>query len=397
MPATLLLAQAGAGGGIPVRELALVALTAAAVTFLATGVVRVLAVRGGAVAIPRERDVHVTPTPRLGGLAMYLGVVAAMALAAQLPALTRGFSGSDVRAVVAAGGVIVLIGALDDRFGLDALTKFVGQLFAAAVMVLFGLSWFLLYAPFGGGILVLDPLQAGLLTALVTVLLVNAINFVDGLDGLAAGIGLIAALAMCAFSLSVLDRSGGNVDAYPPALVAAVLAGVCLGFLPHNFQPARIFMGDSGSMLIGLMLAAVSTGASGRITTDSYGSRDLVALLTPLLVVGAIAFIPVLDLLLAVARRTRAGRSPFSPDKMHLHHRLLMLGHSHRRSVLLVYLWTALIAFGAVASTVFDPLVVAIAVGAGLLMALTASIVPTLRDPQRRARHPRTPPARSAP
>lgn len=373
---------------MPLRELALVALAGAAITFLATGVIRVLAVRVGALARPRERDVHVTPTPRLGGLGMYLGVLAAFGLAAQLPALNRGFAyTNDVTAVVAGGAVIVVVGAIDDRFGLDALTKFAGQVTAAGVMVYLGLSWFLITGPFGAGgaitTLVLDQLQAGLVTVVVTVLLANAMNFVDGLDGLAAGIGLIAALATAAFSLGLLHDQGGDVGTYPPALIAAVLAGVCLGFLPHNFQPARIFMGDSGSMLIGLMLAAASTSASGKISPTALGLADVVALLNPLLVVGAVCFIPVLDLLLAVIRRTRAGVSPFSPDKMHLHHRLLSLGHSHRRSVLLIYTWTALIAFGAVATTLVDPRVVAVVVGFGVLAALTASVLPRLRDPAR--------------
>ncbi len=400
-PVVTLLAQGPGAAGVPLRELGLVALAGAAITFLATGVIRVLAVRVGALARPRERDVHVTPTPRLGGLGMYLGVLAAFGLAAQLPALNRGFAyTNDVTAVIAGGAVIVVVGAIDDRFGLDALTKFAGQVTAAGVMVYLGLSWFLLIGPFGPGgaftTLVLDQLQAGLVTVVVTVLLANAMNFVDGLDGLAAGIGLIAALATAAFSLGLLHDQGGDVSTYPPALIAAVLAGVCLGFLPHNFQPARIFMGDSGSMLIGLMLAAASTSASGRILPAAFGAGDLVALLNPLLVVGAVCFIPVLDLLLAVIRRTRAGVSPFSPDKMHLHHRLLSLGHSHRRSVLLIYTWTALIAFGTVATTLVDPRVVAVVVGVGVLAALTASVLPRLRDPHP-TRLPQTPPARHDP
>jgi UDP-GlcNAc:undecaprenyl-phosphate GlcNAc-1-phosphate transferase len=397
-PVLTLLAQRQGSAGVPLRELALVLVTAAAVTFLATGVIRVVAVRAGAVARPRERDVHVTPTPRLGGIGMYAGVVAAFGLATQLPALTRGFAySSDVTAVVAAGGVIVVVGALDDRFGLDALTKFAGQVTAAGVMVYLGLSWVLLYGPLGdGGAMVpviLDQLQGGLVTVLVTVLLANAVNFVDGLDGLAAGIGLIAALATCAFSLGLLHDQGGEVSTYPPAVIAAVLAGVCLGFLPHNFQPARIFMGDSGSMLIGLMLAAASTSASGKVLPTDYNPGDLVALFNPLLVVGAVVFIPVLDLLMAIVRRTRAGRSPFSPDKMHLHHRLLQLGHSHRRSVLLIYTWTALIAFGTVATTLVDPRLVAVVVGVGVLGALTASLLPRVRDP----RPPGVPPASTPP
>ena len=171
-------------------------------------------------------------------------------------------------------------------------------------------------------------------------------NFVDGLDGLAAGLGLITASAICIFSIGLLRDHGGDVLFYPPAVISVVLAGACLGFLPHNFHPAKIFMGDSGSMLIGLMLAAASTTAAGPISQNAYGARDVFALLSPFLLVVAVMFVPALDMLLAIVRRTRAGRSPFSPDKMHLHHRLLQIGHSHRRVVLLIYLWVGIVALG---------------------------------------------------
>ena len=285
------LAQANQGAGVPIRELLLVCLTAAVVTFLATGGVRVLANKFGAVAAPRERDVHVVPTPRLGGTGMYLGMLVALLFASQLPALTRGFGYTqDIPAALVAGFVIVGVGVIDDRWGLDALTKFVGQVTAAGVLVVMGVSWYIIYVPWsdGGFTVVLDQLQAGLVTVLVTVVMVNAMNFVDGLDGLAAGLGLIASVAICIFSVGLLNEQGGDVGVYPPAVIAAALAGACLGFLPHNFQPARIFMGDSGSMLIGLMLATVSTSASGRIPLTAYGPRDLVGLLTPLLLVGAV-------------------------------------------------------------------------------------------------------------
>ena len=177
--------------------------------------------------------------------------------------------------------------------------------------------------------------------------IVNAMNFVDGLDGLAAGLGLITAVAICIFSIGLLRDHGGDVLFYPPAVISVVLAGACLGFLPHNFHRAKIFMGDSGSMLIGLMLAAASTTAAGPISQNAYGARDVFALLSPFLLVVAVMFVPALDMLLAIVRRTRAGRSPFSPDKMHLHHRLLQIGHSHRRVVLLIYLWVGIVALRA--------------------------------------------------
>ncbi|WP_187774405.1 glycosyltransferase family 4 protein [Lolliginicoccus suaedae] len=360
----------------------LICLTAAVITFLATGVVRVLAIRFGAVAYPRDRDVHVAPTPRLGGVGMFLGLLAALFLAGQLPALTRGFEfSSDVQAALLAGAVIVLVGVIDDRWGLDALTKFVGQITAAGMLVLLGVSWYVLYLP--GTTLVLDQLQSAGLTVFLTVLIVNAMNFVDGLDGLAAGLGLIAAIALAAFSVGLLLDQGGDVSVYPPAMLAAALAGACLGFLPHNFQPARIFMGDSGSMLIGVMLAAISTSASGKISLDLYGPRDLLGLYAPLILVLAVLFVPFLDLLLAVIRRTRAGRSPFSPDKMHLHHRLLEIGHSHRRVVLVIYSWVALLAFTAVGSSLLAWQLVVPVAGVIALVLVVLTFVPRF---SRRAR-----------
>jgi UDP-GlcNAc:undecaprenyl-phosphate GlcNAc-1-phosphate transferase len=370
--------------GLPLREYLLVGLTTAVVTFLLTGLVRQLAIRTGAVATPRERDVHRAPIPRLGGVAMYGGILGGVLLSHQLPVLRRSFEfSSDVVGVLVAGGIIMLIGALDDRFELDSLTKFAGQITAAGVLVLFGVQWFIFWVPWKGNadsvsVLILGQDQAVLVTVALAVVLMNAINFIDGLDGLAAGIGLIAAVAIGAFALQLLDRSGGSVSAYPPTLIAALVAGACLGFLPHNFQPARIFMGDSGAMLIGLMLAAASTSASGRVDVVSYGATDVLALFSPLLVVAAVLFVPLLDLLLAVVRRTRAGRSPFAADKLHLHHRLLEIGHSHRRAVLLIYLWAALLAFGAVALTVFDVYVVVWAIAIGLLIAVVGSMVPRL-------------------
>ncbi|WP_084161583.1 glycosyltransferase family 4 protein [Nocardia sp. BMG51109] len=357
-------------------------LVATVVTLLSTGGVRVLAIGFGAVAVPRDRDVHVKPIPRMGGVGIYLGFAAAVLFAHQLPALRRGFDyGPNIpMAVLVAGTLIVLVGIVDDRWGLDALTKFVGQVTAAGVMAVMGLSWYGIYNPFTNSTISLDTLQGGLITVAVTVTLINAMNFVDGLDGLAAGLGMIAAAAVFVFSLGVMYAQGGSVDTYPPALLAAVLAGACLGFLPHNFQPARIFMGDSGSMLIGLVLAAVSSSVSGRIPLQSYGPRDIVGLLSPLLLVGAVMFIPVLDLVLAIVRRVRAGVSFSTPDKMHLHHRLLQIGHSQRRVVLTIYLWVGVLAFGAVGTSLMDRRVVVLLFAAGLVFALVVTMVPSLRE-----------------
>ena len=375
------LALSERGAGVPLRELALVGLTAAIITYFCTGWVRVLATRLGAVAIPRERDVHVQPTPRMGGLAMYIGVLAAVLLASQLPALTRGFVySSGLPAVLVAGGIIMGIGLIDDKWGLDALTKFAGQITAASVLVTMGVAWSVLYIPVGGvGTIVLDQVSSILLTLALTVAIVNAMNFVDGLDGLAAGLGFITASAICIFSVGLLRDHGGDVLFYPPAVISVVLAGACLGFLPHNFHRARIFMGDSGSMLIGLMLAAASTTAAGPISQNAYGARDVFALLSPFLLVVAVMFVPMLDLLLAIVRRTRAGRSAFSPDKMHLHHRLLQIGHSHRRVVLLIYLWVGIVAFGTASTIFFDPRYTGAVMLVAIVVAIVVTVIPLLR------------------
>jgi UDP-GlcNAc:undecaprenyl-phosphate GlcNAc-1-phosphate transferase len=373
---------------LPIREYLLVGLTATVVTFLLVGPVRLLAIKLGAVAWPRGRDVHVTPTPRWGGVAMLGGVLAGIAMAYQLPALRLAFdtSSAEVLGAVLAGVLLVGVGVLDDRYDLDAITKFAGQTTAAGVLIIFGVQWSTFWIPLGGGgtgisgsVLSLGAGQGMLLTVLFTVVLVNAMNFVDGLDGLAAGIGMIGALATGTFAISLIVKYGNDPSYYSPALIAAVLGGACVGFLPHNFNPARIFMGDSGSMLIGVLLAAATTSASGKIPV--VGSpRDYLALLAPLIVFAAVLFVPVLDLLMAIVRRTRAGMSPFSPDKMHLHHRLLEIGHSQRRAVLLIYLWAGVLAFGAVALTfIADAGVVLWTVGFGLLLAALASAVPRMR------------------
>ncbi len=374
---------------LPIREYLLTGLTAAVVTFLLVGPVRVLALRLGAVAWPRGRDVHVTPTPRWGGLAMLGGVLAGVGMAYQLPALRLAFDNNayEMLGVFGAAVLLAAVGALDDRYELDALTKFAGQTTAAGILVIFGVQWTVFYVPWGGGgtgisgsLLILGQEQGVVLTVLVTVALVNAMNFVDGLDGLAAGIGLIAAAATGLFAIGLVQRVGNDPSAYSPALIAAVLGGACLGFLPHNFNPARIFMGDSGSMLIGLLLAAATTSASGKISIIGADGSDVLALFAPLLVLAAVVFVPLLDLLMAVVRRTRKGMSPFSPDKMHLHHRLLEIGHSQRRAVLLIYLWAGVLAFGAVAlALIDDPSVVLWAVGIGLVVAVLATAIPRVR------------------
>ncbi len=365
------------------REYLLVFCVAATVTYLLTPAARRFALWSGAIARPRERDVHAVAIPRLGGLAMYLGVLAAFAVAGALPALSRVFTYSDVQAVSVAGGLLVLLGAVDDRWGIDALTKLAGQVLAAGVMVLLGLQILTLNLP-GVGAVSLGQ-ESVILTVGLALLTINALNFVDGLDGLAAGVGAIAALAFFAFSYAlssgVITSGVAQERIQAPTLIAIVLAGVCVGFLPHNFNPARLFMGDSGSMLIGLMLAGAATSLTGQFNYATLPGTASLPVLTVLLLPFAVLAVPFVDLLLAVVRRTRAGRSPFAPDKAHLHHRLLEIGHSHRRAVLIMYFWTALLGFGAVALTIGGgPLPVLAVLGTIAVCALVLLNLPRLRS-----------------
>lgn len=371
-----------AGAGVPMRELGLVLLVAAVITYLTTGLVRSLLVRTGRVAEIRQRDVHTQPTPSVGGLAMFTGFLSAVFLAQQLPALTRGFAPvtPEMTAVLTGAFAIVIVGIVDDLYELGALAKLAGQFFAAVLMAVLGIAFTVFYVPFGGGTtLILDQAQGLVLSAVFTVLLVNAVNFVDGIDGLAAGLGMIAGLAILVFSLTVLHDQGGAVSAYPPAIICAALVGICGGFLPHNFEPARIFMGDSGAMLTGLLLSAASVSASGKINMSLYGAADLIALMSPIIVVIAAIALPVADLIWAVVRRTARGQSPFKADAGHIHHRLLRLGHTHRRTVLVLYMWVSAVAFGAVSFSLIPMGYAVLFTLLALLIAFVATLVPLAR------------------
>jgi UDP-GlcNAc:undecaprenyl-phosphate GlcNAc-1-phosphate transferase len=366
-----------------VREYLLVLAVAAAVTYLLTPVARRIAVGTGAMAAVRDRDVHAIPTPRLGGIAMYGGIAAAVLVASKLPKLHSTFvDSSDTKAVLLAGGLVCVLGIIDDRFNLDPLTKLAGQILAAGVLVLEGVQ--LLWIPEPNGNTLIPGQQLGALaTVLVVVIIINAVNFIDGLDGLASGVVGIAAIALFAYSYSLAVTKG--IDrANPPTLITAVLVGACVGFLPHNFNPARIFMGDSGSMVLGLLLSASVISLTGQLDPGAVQSLELFPTALPLLLPLLVLLVPVLDFVLAIVRRSVRGRSPFAPDKNHLHHRLLEIGHSQTRAVLLMYFWAALIAFSVVSvSLAHGPLLlVGLAVGLGVLVVLVSS-VPRARSVRR--------------
>jgi UDP-GlcNAc:undecaprenyl-phosphate GlcNAc-1-phosphate transferase len=367
----------------PSLEYALVGLIAALGTFLCTPLARQLATRWGAVAKPRDRDVHAVDTPRLGGIALLAGFAVAMLVAHALPTLRGTFNnGSEITGVLVGGLILCAVGVLDDRYELDSLTKFAGQVTAAAVMsIVGGIQLLYIYVPWGDiGTIPLDRDASVELTILLTVLTVNAINFIDGLDGLAAGITAIQGMAFFGYSYHLAQI--GNTDiALAPTLICAGLVGACVGFLPHNFASARIFMGDSGAMLVGLLLSAGATTASSQADPQSLGIKGALPLYLPLILPLAVLALPLFDLLLAVVRRLARGKSPFAADKEHLHHRLMDLGHSHRRAVLLMYFWSAVLAFGAVAmSFSIGPWLVLAVVAALLTAGLLVTAIPRLRS-----------------
>ncbi|MFD5662207.1 MraY family glycosyltransferase [Streptomyces hirsutus] len=342
------------------REYLLTLCITAAVTYLLTGPVRKFAIVAGAMPQIRARDVHREPTPRLGGIAMFFGLCAGLLVASHLTNLNEVFEKSnEPRALLSGAALIWLLGVLDDKFEIDALLKLGAQMIAAGVMILQGLT--ILWLPIPGiGTVAVTPWQGNLITVALVVVTINAVNFVDGLDGLAAGMVGIAATAFFLYSYRIWYGYGAEAAA-PATLFSVVLIGMCVGFLPHNMHPARIFMGDSGSMLIGLVLAASAVSVTGQLDVEALnvdlgGAREtthaMLPVFIPLLMPLTIIAVPMADLILAIVRRTWRGQSPFAADRGHLHHRLLEIGHSHSRAVLIMYFWSALIAFGALAYSV---------------------------------------------
>ncbi|HET9654697.1 MAG TPA: MraY family glycosyltransferase [Kineosporiaceae bacterium] len=371
------------------RNYLYITLVAFAVTYLMTPLVRRIARRIGAITPVRDRDVHSVPVPRMGGTAMLIGFAAAMVTANHMPFLSRVFpngnngDGGDPWGVLLGATVVCVLGVIDDLWTLDAVTKLAGQAVAAVLMAWKGVQ--LITLPIAG---VTIP-SAGtllLLTVIIVVVTINAVNFVDGLDGLAAGIVGIAGSAFFVYSyLLSRDASVGDYSSLA-SLITAALVGCCLGFLPHNFNPARVFMGDSGSMLIGLLLASATVAITGQVDPTPVSQLKLVPAFFPLVLPLAVLALPLVDLLLAVVRRTRAGRMPWHPDKMHLHHRLLALGHSHARAVLIMYVWTAIAAFG-VASAKFVTPMQAVVGGLVAVAVATALTLGPLRGRRHRERH----------
>lgn len=356
------------------RAYLLLLLIAAAATYLLTPLARWCALRWGAITAVRSRDVHSIPTPRLGGLAMWAGIMVGLVMASQLPFFDGVFDNPrPIVGIAAAATIVCALGVADDIWDLDWMTKLVGQVLAAFVMASMGVQLYQL--PIDGSIVGSDRIWLGL-TVLTVVVAMNAVNFVDGLDGLAAGLIAIGGAGFFLYSYQLTREASPTDFSNLATLAVALLVGVCLGFLPHNFHPARIFMGDSGSMLIGLVIAAAGIQVTGQINLAVVNTRQSFPAFLPILLPLAVLLLPLLDMGLAVVRRVGSGKSPFHPDRMHLHHRMLQLGHSHRRAVIILYVWTLVFAGAATALVWFSTTAVLIGLAVGVLAALALTLGP---------------------
>lgn len=296
----------------------------------------------------RDRDVHKTPTPRLGGIAMYLGVVAAFAVSAAHPFFSIIWTDpQQPLAILGATSLIVIVGVADDLLDLDWMIKLGAQFLAAGIIAWFGELQ--IYALPIGGMTVWSGWVSFVLTVFSIVIVMNAVNFIDGLDGLVGGVALIANVIFFAYSYLLVRDTGASTYFTLASFIAAVLIGACVGFLPMNWSPAKLFMGDGGALMLGLLMAVSAIAITGQLDpaiigdNDAFGRSQLLGAFIPIILPVVIVFLPLLDFGLAVIRRMRAGKSPFAPDRKHLHHRMLDLGHSDRDAVLIFYAWTAVV------------------------------------------------------
>lgn len=320
----------------------------ATLTFALTWVVWRVSMRYKLYPGIRERDVHKTPTPRLGGIAMFLGVVAAFALSTAVPYF-RIFWEDPVRnwAILAATALIVAVGVADDLWDLDWFLKLGAQFLVAWIVVGPG-GVQILSLPIGGKTVVSGWMSVTL-SVLVIVVVMNAVNFIDGLDGLVAGVALIANGVFFAYTYLLARDFEFSSYSNLSAFIAIVLVGACLGFLPFNWNPARMFMGDGGALMLGLLMAVSAILVTGDLPAqlvndnDQFGRSQLLGAFIPVLLPIVVVLLPLLDFGLAVVRRMSKGKSPFSPDRKHLHHRMLDMGHSDRDAVLIFYAWTAVV------------------------------------------------------
>ena len=327
----------------------LIGLVALVTTFSATPLVRLFALRVGLIDRPSDRKVHAHATPTLGGLGIFAGFVVAGIAAAFMTEFRAVFTQSSELLGIGAGAVLIFaLGVVDDLRPLPAPVKLAGQVFASGVVFLAGVKMEFILLPNGDAVSLSEDVSV-LVTVFWLVAMINAVNLVDGLDGLAAGICAIAASSFFVYAFALASREGLGTTPSAP-LVAIMVVGVTLGFLRFNFHPASIFMGDSGSMLLGLILGAATVVGIGQTQLPESASEVFLAYV-PLLVPALVVALPLIDGVLAVIRRARRGVSIFNADKQHIHHRLMDLGHGHRQAVIVMYMWSALAAGAALAFT----------------------------------------------
>ncbi len=338
-----------------------------------------ISARIGYVAVPRDRSIHTSPTPYGGGIAMFGGFLVAVMVAAALPALSPVFHGSsEPLGLVLAATAIFAVGVVDDAREMSAPAKMAGQVLAATILYYLGdtLYWFKI--PFGG-VLALTPGITPLIMALWVIALTNAINLIDGLDGLAAGVVAIGSGTLAIYGLRLMEL--GVLPATNIGPLAAIIAcGVCLGFLPFNFHPARMFMGDAGSLLLGLLMSASTMVIGGRIPPTVSITGFTYFFFAPLFIPFFILGVPLVDMAFAFIRRTARGQGFHTPDKDHIHHRLMRLGHGHRRTVVILWAWTAALSGFILFPLVLHQVNAFIPVGSALLaVALYTFFHPDLR------------------
>ncbi|WP_111718389.1 MraY family glycosyltransferase [Homoserinimonas sp. OAct 916] len=365
----------------------LMALIAAIVTLALGFVIWRVALKHQWYPMIRDRDVHTRPTPRLGGIAMFIGILAAFAVASQIGYFRLVFDDPvPILAILGASGLIVAMGVIDDIWDLDWMTKLAGQFIAAGLVAWKGVT--ILSIPIGE-IALFSSNVSLILTIFAIVLVMNAINFIDGLDGLVVGVALIANGVFFLYTyLLWRDISPSNYFNLA-SLIAVVLVGVCVGILPLNWHPARMFIGDAGALLIGLLMATGAIAVTGSIDPANISRSQFLPAFIPILLPFAVLIVPVVDFSMAVIRRLRAGKSPFSADRKHLHHRLLDMGHSHFHAVLIFYAWTAVFSIGCLLFYLVQPNWIAVVfLAVGLLACLAITLAPLGRRDRARRLQP---------
>jgi len=369
----------------------------AVITFLLSWVILRLSHKYRLYPAIRERDVHTRPTPRLGGIAMFFGIICALLLASVIPFFRVVFANpAPLIAIAVAALLIVAVGVADDVWDLDWTIKLAAQLLVAGLVAWQGVQ--ILSLPIGG-LTVGSPYMSFAITILTIVLVMNAVNFIDGLDGLVAGVSLIANGVFLIYSYLLARETSPSNYFNLASLIAAVLVGACAGFLPFNWHRARLFMGDAGSMLVGLLMATSAIAVTGQIDPSSLARSELLPAFLPVVLPFSILLLPIADFTLAVLRRVSAGKSPFTADRKHLHHRLLDMGHSHLHAVLILYGWTAAVSIGMLLFFIVKPSwIAAVFLVAGVAACTIVTLLPlTRRQKLERAAQTQTGPITTVP